>query len=223
MGFPDLEVVMKKLLHDGKYADMTISCQEHDFKCHRAIICSQSDFFDAALKDGFKEAKSSHVNLPTDDVNIIACVLSFCYLQDYGPADDSTDLEPDEIARNHFGVYLAADNFFILPLRTLASSRISNWAKSNWSLGCFPNIAQDIWCATPPHENELRDAIVEVVSDNIRHFLGQDNGNKVLTENPEFAIAVLKRVAENNNKLRERNEELVEQKNARTLQRRRIV
>jgi hypothetical protein len=54
MGFPDLEVVMKKLLHDGKYAEMTISCQEHDFKCHRAIICSQPDFFDAALKDGFK-------------------------------------------------------------------------------------------------------------------------------------------------------------------------
>lgn len=54
MGFSDLEVVMKSLLEDGKYADMTISCQEHDFKCHRAIICSQSPFFDAALIDGFK-------------------------------------------------------------------------------------------------------------------------------------------------------------------------
>jgi hypothetical protein len=149
--------------------------------------------------------------------------LSFCYLQDYGPADYSTNPEPDEIARNHLGVYLAADKFLILPLRTLASSRISNWAKSNWSLGCFPNIAQDIWCDTPPHENELRDAIVEVVLDNIHHFLAQDNGNKVLIKNPEFAIAVLKQVAKNNNKLRERNNKLVEQKNAQTLQCRRIA
>ena len=54
MGFSDLEVVMKSLLNDGKYADMTISCQEHDFKCHHAIICSQSDFFAAALKSGFR-------------------------------------------------------------------------------------------------------------------------------------------------------------------------
>jgi hypothetical protein len=54
MGFSDLEVVMRSLLDDGKYADMTISCQEHNFKSHRAIICSQSPFFDAALNDGFK-------------------------------------------------------------------------------------------------------------------------------------------------------------------------
>jgi hypothetical protein len=43
-------------------------------------------------------------------------------------------------------------------------------------------------------------------------FLTQDNGDKVLIENPEFAIAVFKRVAENNTKLREQNNELVDWK-----------
>lgn len=62
MPFTDLKVVMKSLLDDGKYADMKISCQEHDCKCHRAVICSQSPFFDAALKNGFKV--SGILNLP---------------------------------------------------------------------------------------------------------------------------------------------------------------
>jgi hypothetical protein len=54
MGFSDLEVVMKRLLDEGKYADMTISCPGREFKGHRAIICSQSPYFDAALKGGFR-------------------------------------------------------------------------------------------------------------------------------------------------------------------------
>ncbi|KAJ5465328.1 uncharacterized protein N7458_001014 [Penicillium daleae] len=195
MGFSDLEVVMRSFLDDGKYADMTISCQEHNFKGHRAIICSQSPFFDAALNDGFKEAKSSQVNLPGDNVDTIARVLSFCYLQDYGQVDDSMNLKPDGIPRSHRGVYLAADKFGIFSLRELASSRIVNWAKSNWNLGCFPHIVEDIWCTTPPHENGLRDAIVEVVSTNIQHFLTQNEGNNVFNDNPAFTVAVLKRVA----------------------------
>lgn len=64
MGFSDLEVVMKSLLNDGKYADMTISCQEHDFKCHRAIICPQSDFFAAALKKWIQSKWDSAYSTP---------------------------------------------------------------------------------------------------------------------------------------------------------------
>lgn len=166
-----------------------------------------------------KESKSSQVILPTDDVDTIACVLSFCYLQDCGQVNDSTNSGPDEIARNHFGVYLAADKFRIFPLRELASSRIVDWAKSNWSLECFPDIVQDIWCTTPPHEKELRDAIVEIVSIKIQHFLTKDNGNNALIENPEFMIAVLKRVTVMNAELRAQNNLLVEQSNAQTMRR----
>ena len=45
---------MDNLLANGKYSDLTISCEGIDFKVHRAIICSQSTFFDAAANSGFK-------------------------------------------------------------------------------------------------------------------------------------------------------------------------
>lgn len=145
--------------------------------------------------------------------------MSFCYLQDYGQEDDFKNLQSDKIARNHLGVYLAADKFGVFPLRELASSRIVDWAKSNWSSGCFPGTVQDIWRNAPPHENGLRDAIVEVVSTNIQHFLTQDDGNEVLLENCDFMIAVLERVAANYAEVREQNNKLVEQNNARVVRR----
>jgi hypothetical protein len=57
MGFSDLEVVMKRLLDEGKYADMIISYLGREFKGHHAIICSQSPYFDAALKGGFRVSR----------------------------------------------------------------------------------------------------------------------------------------------------------------------
>lgn len=42
------------LFMEDRFSDVTIVCQEMTFKAHRAIICTQSCFFDAALKHGFK-------------------------------------------------------------------------------------------------------------------------------------------------------------------------
>jgi hypothetical protein len=120
--------------------------------------------------------------------------LSFCYIQDYGQADESVDSGSDEIVRNHLRVYLAADKFGIFPLRELATTRIVNWAKSNWRSGNFLDIAQEIWSSTPPHENKLRDAIAEIVSINIQHLLAQDNVNDILVADPKFTVAVLRQV-----------------------------
>jgi hypothetical protein len=57
MGFLDLEVVMKHLLDKGKYADMTVSYPGRELKGHHTIIYSQSPFFDAALKSGFRVSR----------------------------------------------------------------------------------------------------------------------------------------------------------------------
>ena len=42
-----------KLLLSDKFSDMTIRCGSHEFKAHRAIVCTQSSFFDKALTGGF--------------------------------------------------------------------------------------------------------------------------------------------------------------------------
>ncbi|KAF9882673.1 hypothetical protein FE257_005658 [Aspergillus nanangensis] len=232
MGFSDLETVMKRLLDDGKYTDMTISCQGHDFNVHRAIVCSQSHFFDAALKGGFQvsrfflsshrvsdsqgqEADSSQVKLPFDHVDVIALVVEYCYFQDYGREDDSLKLESDETAYTHLRVYIAADKFGIFPLCDLAATRIIAWIDSNWRSKSFLGVAQRIWNKCPSHENKLREAIIKKVSTNIQHFLAQGKGNIGLFGNPTFLLAILKGVATENHNLTEANSMLAQQNKVR--------
>jgi hypothetical protein len=57
----------------------------------------------------------------------------------------------------------------MFPLRELATTRIVEWAKSNWTSGNFPDVVQEIWRSTPPHENNLRDEIVEIVSTHVQY------------------------------------------------------
>jgi hypothetical protein len=38
---------------DEKYADLTVTCGDHIFKLHRAVICPQSPFFEKACSGGF--------------------------------------------------------------------------------------------------------------------------------------------------------------------------
>lgn len=82
----------------------------------------------------------------------------------------------------------------MFPLRELATTRIVKWAKSNWRTENFPDVAQEIWRSTPPHENKLRDEIVEIVSTHVQYLLNQDSLNDILIKNPKFTVAVLKQV-----------------------------
>ncbi|KAJ6050636.1 uncharacterized protein N7446_010745, partial [Penicillium canescens] len=179
MGFPNLQPILQSLLDSGRYSDLTISCEGQKFQVHRAIVCSQSPFFDAAVKGGFKEASLSHVDLPDDELATIQRVVSFLYLQDYEDTDRShfqnrkcpsgIDMEPHAAMWNNLGVFMAADKFDISCLKTLARSRIMDWIDKNAKKS--PLIVREIWITIPPLETELRDAIIKSISCNAQEFL----------------------------------------------------
>ena len=45
---------LEKLLYNNQFADFTISCGNKEFKVHRAIVCSDSYFFEAVCNHDFK-------------------------------------------------------------------------------------------------------------------------------------------------------------------------
>lgn len=45
---------LSTLLFSEKFSDMTIRCGGREFKAHRAIICTQSSFFDRAFSSDFR-------------------------------------------------------------------------------------------------------------------------------------------------------------------------
>ncbi|KAL2270576.1 hypothetical protein VTJ83DRAFT_2760 [Remersonia thermophila] len=66
-----------------KWTDMTIRCGGREFQAHRAVVCTQSQFFDLALSGPFREAQTGVVDLPEDDPDILERFLEFLYTGTY--------------------------------------------------------------------------------------------------------------------------------------------
>ncbi|RSL71874.1 hypothetical protein CEP54_001185 [Fusarium duplospermum] len=117
---------LSTLLHSEKFSDMTIRCGGRDFKAHRAIVCTQSKFFDRALSSNFKvschtweagallmtsplqEAASRIVELPDDDPDVLERFLEFLYTgaysddvnQTWGKPSAAAMMSPEEVQEN---------------------------------------------------------------------------------------------------------------------------
>lgn len=55
--------ILEDLFRDGSYSDMEIVCNGFTFKAHRAVVCTQSDFFSAAFKSDFKVSRLPTISL----------------------------------------------------------------------------------------------------------------------------------------------------------------
>ena len=51
----------KQLLLECNYSDLRIECQDCKFKVHRSMLCYRKNFFEVAVKDGFKVSSPSDV------------------------------------------------------------------------------------------------------------------------------------------------------------------
>ncbi|EFR02111.1 hypothetical protein MGYG_05113 [Nannizzia gypsea CBS 118893] len=182
---------MKALLRDGSYSDMTITCNGFIFKTHRAIVCTQSQFFKAALDGDFKEATLRTVDLPDDDHQTIQRVISFLYLQEYPESnnsvfwnlrtivpssttgstnDDEKKTKTANEGSNNVRVYVAADKFGIPLLKTLAAKNFTRWVETNWKSTEFPTVVEEVMATVPPHDLTLRNILADIISKNLKWF-----------------------------------------------------
>ncbi|CAJ2502518.1 Uu.00g099120.m01.CDS01 [Anthostomella pinea] len=74
---------LRSLFLNDKYADLTVTCKGREVKVHRAVVCSQSSFFDKACTSGFKESYTGVIDLPEDYPDIFEKFLAFLYTGNY--------------------------------------------------------------------------------------------------------------------------------------------
>ncbi|KAH8688392.1 BTB/POZ protein [Ilyonectria robusta] len=89
---------LSTLLFSEKFSDMTIRCGGREFKAHRAIICTQSSFFDRAFSSDFREATSQTIDLPEDDPAVLERILEFLYKGNYTDGTGNTWEKPSTAA-----------------------------------------------------------------------------------------------------------------------------
>ncbi|KAF5628100.1 uncharacterized protein FTJAE_8975 [Fusarium tjaetaba] len=77
---------------------MTIICGDRQFKTHRAVVCTQSPFFDKAMSGNFMESKSRSIELPEDDPDVVERFLEFLYTGTYTDGVNLTWVKPSKAA-----------------------------------------------------------------------------------------------------------------------------
>ncbi|KAK3631535.1 hypothetical protein LTR56_012291 [Elasticomyces elasticus] len=174
---------VKSLHEEEEYADLTIECGGRTYRVHKAIVCGQSDWFQAACrKDTFKEGRESTIVLKTssdpaedqtglDDPEAIRHMVHYLYHGDYNnfpkrnkEGDKVTTLEADRTLATSASVFATAIKYGIEDLRHLASAYYSE-------IACGPKIKQQVinvediaqairtaHSAIPPDVKDLREA-----------------------------------------------------------------
>ncbi|KAF5572219.1 hypothetical protein FPANT_13258 [Fusarium pseudoanthophilum] len=103
-----IHAALATLIHSEKFSDMTIICGERQFKTHRAVVCTQSPFFDKALSGDYVESTSRSIELPEDDPDVVERFLEFLYTGTYtdgvnftwGKPSTAALLDPETVIQN---------------------------------------------------------------------------------------------------------------------------
>jgi hypothetical protein len=142
--------------------------------------------------DIFQETTEKVIEIQDDTPDTIACVMSYLYIGDYddggnelrsrapdpvpfnrpsvaaSPEDKPGDAElMKQVALMNIRVFVTADKFGILPLKTLAMQKFSPWACLNWDSPIFPEIAEAVMAKVPAHEPGLRVILARTIAKHI--------------------------------------------------------
>ncbi|KAF1978712.1 hypothetical protein BU23DRAFT_563623 [Bimuria novae-zelandiae CBS 107.79] len=85
--------IKSRLLKSGDYSDLTITCNGKLWKVHKALVCTQSDFFKAAVQFGGKEETNQGIiDLPEDDPVVVGYMIQYLYGPNYElPSESATE------------------------------------------------------------------------------------------------------------------------------------
>ncbi|KAL9008820.1 MAG: hypothetical protein Q9173_006097 [Seirophora scorigena] len=144
---------MKRYYDTGRFTDLTIVCEGHEFQCHKVVVCSQSKFLEAACTNGFQESQSSRIELVDDQACHVSLMLDFLYTQIYPGRDAFTFSElfdvygPRFVLRTHVSLYVLGDKYGIPMLCTHAAASFAERAESANTadfLKCIPLIYSSV-------------------------------------------------------------------------------
>ncbi|KAF2434942.1 hypothetical protein EJ08DRAFT_385400 [Tothia fuscella] len=189
----ELTGAMENLFIDGKYTDLTVSCQDDTYRVHKAIICNQCSFFAKACDGGFKEANTNEINLVEDESCAVQAMFQFLYTCTY--SDKVSFVEGADLVCEmslHIKVYALADKYDIPGLKAHALDRFDKQVKAEFpkeipSFSKFKHAVQEIYTTTPHTDRDLRDIVVALAAQYSKELFGSEVGfAKMMDDVGEF-------------------------------------
>ena len=191
------------------FTDLKIMCEGTEFKVHKIVLSSQSEFFRATCSSGFlvrkvsvssirkliilQESSTNAINLTEDGLNLVSRMIDCLYRGTYNDFDATADGQSWKSASQlHAAMYALGDKYDMAVLKETALSKYKTHASNTGAqdlLGFLESIAI-VYSSTPESERTLRDAATEKIKMNPTRFLKDDVKaafQKVVMEVPEFS------------------------------------
>ncbi|KAK4245719.1 hypothetical protein C7999DRAFT_33934 [Corynascus novoguineensis] len=163
--------LVDRLYSSGEYSDLVISCRREEYHVHRAIVCTQSEFFAAACRTSFKEAQEGKVDLPDDDPRLVHIMIHYLYHFDY-----DLDLQPKQTSPSaaemdgplytHASIYALGEKYLIRGLKTVALRKFRDAATAVVDVDDFVKATLEVYTSTVEDDRGLRDAVVKTLYEN---------------------------------------------------------
>lgn len=76
---------LRSLINSRRFSDLelVVGREQHVVHGHKAILAARSEWFEAALRPGFREAREGRIILPEEDPKIFEALLEFLYTGEY--------------------------------------------------------------------------------------------------------------------------------------------
>ncbi|KAI4099365.1 MAG: hypothetical protein LQ339_006040 [Xanthoria mediterranea] len=196
----------------GNFTDFTIACGKLEWKVHRVVICSHSDYF--RRLEGFEEGKTSRLDLQEENPAVVAKLVNYLYTCDYDdcvfdfPGHDSEDsnakeseeasnedsrersksqaFKPGELAL-HARMYVVGDMYCVDQLKLLAKAKFSAALVNDWDKEDFPEIIRFIYDNTVSSDRGLRESLVPTLLQHKEILRADDTFMNVVETHGEFA------------------------------------
>ncbi|KAL8768425.1 MAG: hypothetical protein Q9209_005331 [Squamulea sp. 1 TL-2023] len=180
-----------------KYHDLIISCKGTEWRVHRVIVCTQSEYFEKACQTGLKEGKTGRIDLKEEDPAMIDRLVNYlykCNYDDYAtlPLTNSQRQFPAEypIQTRQLAcivdMYVRGDRYQIAGLKDLSKAKFSAALPNRWNKENLLDVIWTIYDNTVSSDRGLRDCLTPILREHAPE-LRSHAAFKNMLKNQEFA------------------------------------
>ncbi|KAI7257543.1 hypothetical protein KC343_g6462 [Hortaea werneckii] len=184
---------LKRAFTSEEHSDLTIICQDRQWKAHKFLLCAQSEWFRKACAGPWKEGKEGTITLKEDDPQVIDALLHWLYNFEYDEYGLSQDHQCPMVL--DVRVYAAADKYFVPNLKRLAVEKFEKHTKAGWKSDGFANAIPEAYVVVPESDRTLKNIIIDVASAHKAALFHPSKGSEVFkrltAELPEFGKDLL--------------------------------
>ncbi|KAK4910935.1 hypothetical protein LTR49_020461 [Elasticomyces elasticus] len=196
------------LMDNKKYSDLTISCHGHNFKVHKAIMCSASSVIAAACDNDMKEKETGVIEHDEYDTDTVERMIAYVYTQTYDVekalylTEHTEDLHagttlPDvnEMLVAHARVFAIGDYYDMPKLKDLAVENFLEVSRVGWEVEGFIEVIKEVNKLTSTDHPELRNVLRLIAMEHITELTKKDDFMTQLAglkEGQDFAADMLR-------------------------------